>query len=433
MGLRFKTQLILFLFSSLVCFIAILGYQAWKELEDVDESYYYNDIFEYIAESSADAILGLQQDMIFFVLYKINEDGLYVYDVQDKQMKKFTEDTVRHNLQYELEQYAEELKRDFNGVLFSSTRLQNENMLVGQESAISNLNNVVSDYLDKKENNYFLSLSVKEIIAYYKQLTNEIIKFNEDIKMFPKDNQTKLFMDIDIKLMQLNYNTGLVYGSGAYLAYYKKYDKEMYDDFINSYKNFHIYSEYFVELYSTNASNYYVSSKLKEITERSFLNYFNEYIVEQYKDGNSPKEDEYFRLLHEYANLRYAYFNALSDIGKYTNYSVDYEEPKSTEDDSHFISLISFISYHLNVITTWAIIVYFIFIVVVNILFVINSRNLKNIKEYLIDTFYANKDLSLDVSVVLDDNIGNIGKVIISISSLIKSIMCTQEVQNKKP
>lgn len=430
MGLKIKTKIRLFLFFSLIFLFVIFAFSLLNEFDYFDDNGFDERYFEYLPQHSALATVGLQREMTIYIQNTINENGLYIYAAKDAQMKEFLELEQRDSLAYEMDSNFEDVKNNLNSILFDISFFQESNMLIGKETEVNNITNAVKDYLSKKENNYFASLSIKEIISYYKQLTNEIIDFNKQIKMLSKDNKINLFMDDYISLMEFNYNVGLMFGSGAYLSYYKKYDRDIYDDFISSAEAYDKYLDDLINMYDTYVNDYVISRSLNELKEEIYIEYFKKYVLEQYKDGNSPKQDEVFIFLHEYEQTRHKYFNALFDISDNSHYSLAYKNTKSSETKAS--NLISYIVSYLNFITLWALILYFFFILILNIILLFTGRNLKKVEKYLINTYYSNKDLSLDPHIILGDTVGIIGKTIIKINKLIESIMCIKEEKNNK-
>lgn len=430
MGLRIKTKIRLFLFFSLIILFVMFAFSLLNAIEYSADDKFDESYFEYFAQNSVLAISGLQREMTIYIMNLINENGLYVYAARDAKMKEFLELECRDSLEYEMETTSKEIQSNLDDMLSNITYYQKSNLLIGKETDVNNIINAVYDYFFKKENNSFSALSIKEIISYYKQLTNEIIYFNEQIKILSKNNKTKLFMNDYLSLMNLNYSIGLMYGSSAYLAYYKIYDKDIYDDFINAVENYDEYLDYFVNMYETYANSYVISRYLHELKEDGYMYNFKEYVLEQYKYGNSSKKDEVFIYLHEYDQKRHKYFNTIYDICDKSNYSFVYKNMKSSNKKESI--LIDYTLKYLNFITLWTLILYFSFIIVLNILFFINSSNLKKVKKYLIEIYSLRNDLSLERHIIIGDTKGKIGKTIIQINKFITNIVCIKKEKNNK-
>lgn len=158
------------------------------------------------------------------------------------------------------------------------------------------LNEILDDYMAKKESGYLVKSELKDIFSYYNNLSNNLIEIVKSLGQIYSDEKRKKLINDYINIMYLAHNIGLEIGNSVIMAYTK--------DFINNYNDFTSaisrQNEYIplVQKMLEEYENGFVFDVFNEANNSFDVKELREYIYNSYKaqsqNNNQQIDDFYF-------------------------------------------------------------------------------------------------------------------------------------------
>lgn len=425
MKVSLKAKIRLIILLPIIFFILLYVYtiKTGNKYADVSNYDYY---MRMIAEDITrfDAILYDDMCNIFYILnnqdkHKADEDNIFG--------NEYDYDYMYYNNSYERD------LGDFISDIHFFMRYTNiERYNTYNKNIFNEYLELLTDYSEKRENRTLFNLNQKDLISYYMNTSEKLLEILEVLEKISISDVTTSFIKDYISLHHLIYSLGAETYNTVIVSTQEEFNQEAYNNILSSAENIDKYIQKIKE--QVEKYNQFKSVAIKELDtiNSQYIKDFQHTLIDSKKNGTiddiEDSELGYMDILSLYLYSINEMNDALYDFINTFDVSMHYfdKSKKLNVED------VTYIAYLTVGILFFGSLGYFLISIVFWIYFMIPNINLKSVRKYLQRSYLANKDMNFDASVVLGDKIGNIGKLIIALESVIIQVQKENINENKK-
>ena len=164
------------------------------------------------------------------------------------------------------------------------------------------LNEILDDYMAKKESGYLENSELKDIISYYNNLSNNLIEIVKSFEPISSDKNKQIINDC-INIISLAQNIGIEMGNSVIMAYTKDF-ADNYNDFTSAISRQNEYIP-LVQKMLEEYENGFAFDAFDEANNSFYLKELREYIYNSYnaQSQNNNQQIDFLYFINSYGDI----------------------------------------------------------------------------------------------------------------------------------